>query len=356
MNPQRLVPEALSAILVAGAPEADAVLDWPAKSWLALQQHGVLRWSIPEAHGGDGLAAPDLLLGYESLAGACLTTVFLLSQREAAVRRLIDGENASLGRELLPRLSRGEVFATVGLSQLTTSRQHGSAALTAHREGTKWVLNGVMPWVTGAARADYLLAGAVVDGGGRILLVVPRTLEGLSVTPAFDLMALRGSLTAEVRCENVRVETDWVLAGPAEQVLAGARGGTGGLETSCLALGLAGAAIEYLREESAKRPDLAAGWKRLEATRQELRANLHALVEAGATPQATAALRSRANRLVLGATQAALTAAKGTGFLCNHAAQMWARQALFFLVWSCPRPAADATIAHLMQIATCDDD
>jgi hypothetical protein len=58
-------------------------------------------------------------------------------------------------------------------------------------------------------------------------------------------------------------------------------------------------------------------------------------------------LRARANALVLGATQAALTASKGSGFLRQHPAQRWARQALFFLVWSCPRPAADATLARL---------
>jgi hypothetical protein len=50
---------------------------------------------------------------------------------------------------------------------------------------------------------------------------------------------------------------------------------------------------------------------------------------------------------VLRATQAALTASKGTGFLRSHPAQRWARQALFFLVWSYPRPAAEATLAYL---------
>jgi alkylation response protein AidB-like acyl-CoA dehydrogenase len=104
---------------------------------------------------------------------------------------------------------------------------------------------------------------------------------------------------------------------------------------------------------------LFAGWKSLESARQQLRVDLHALVDTVATPQAMAALRSRANRLVLGATQAALTAAKGAGFLRSHPAQLWARQALFFLVWSCPRPAAEATIAHLTQAAAnnpqCDE-
>ena len=51
--------------------------------------------------------------------------------------------------------------------------------------------------------------------------------------------------------------------------------------------------------------------------------------------------------LVLRATQVALTVSKGSGFLRSHPAQRWARQALFFLVWSCPRPTTIATLAQL---------
>ena len=46
-------------------------------------------------------------------------------------------------------------------------------------------------------------------------------------------------------------------------------------------------------------------------------------------------------------TQAYLTARKGTGFLRTEPAQRWARQALFFLVWSCPAPIAQAAIRDL---------
>ena len=52
-------------------------------------------------------------------------------------------------------------------------------------------------------------------------------------------------------------------------------------------------------------------------------------------------------RLALRATQAALLAAKGTGFVAPHPAQRWARQALFFLVWSCPRPVAEGVLGDL---------
>ena len=125
------------------------------------------------------------------------------------------------------------------------------------------------------------------------------------------------------------------------------RGGTGGLETSCLALGLAGAAVTFLQKEALSRSDLGATARRFDETRSVLRQEMHRLAQTSATAEETSALRARANALVLRATQAALTASKGTGFLRQHPAQRWARQALFFLVWSCPRPAADATLALL---------
>jgi alkylation response protein AidB-like acyl-CoA dehydrogenase len=293
------------------------------------------------------LAGDRLLAGYEQLAGACLTTCFILSQRDAACRRLRDSGNETLCQQLLPALTRGNTFTTVGISQLTTSRQHGKPAMAASVEGETLVLDGSMPWVTGAAQADYLVTGAVLDDGRQVLAVLPRELPGVLVKPPLELMALQGSLTAEVVCDQVRLDSDWLLAGPAEKVLATGRGGAGGLETSCLALGLAGAAIDYLHQEANQRPELRAMTDRLETARRTLRAELHRLARDGADPDAAVVLRARANSFVLRSTQAALTASKGTGFLRHHPAQRWARQALFFLVWSCPRPAVEATLACL---------
>src|SRR5581483_3568835 len=105
---------------------------------------------------------------------------------------------------------------------------------------------------------------------------------------------LEGSLTAEVRCAAVRQERKWLLAGPTERVMVGRKGGTGGLETSCLALGLAGAAIQYLKGESVARQELQTTTERLGQTLDELRREMHQLAEAGVTPEAAAALRGSA--------------------------------------------------------------
>ncbi len=335
------------AILMANAVDADALPTWPTESWEAVRNAGVLGWSIPSRFGGTERDPVSLLDGYARLASACLTTTFILSQREAAIRRIIDHGSPESQRDLLRPLGCGGHFATVGLSQLTTSRQHGAPALVGKLNDTSVILHGTIPWVTGAAEADHIIIGAVLDDGRQVLVVLPGDAEGVSIGPPLELAALAGSMTAEVRCDHVILDRKWLLAGPAERVMAGGRGGTGGLETSCLALGLTAAAVSYLVHEAKARPELQATAERLERTRHGLWNELTHLAQAGSSAEQAASLRARANTLVLRATQAALTASKGAGFLKDHPAQRWARQAMFFLVWSCPRPAAEATLAYL---------
>lgn len=343
-----LVSSELLQTLADHAQAADAEPVWPEASWNALRRAGVLQWVIPCERGGLEASPIDLLMGYEMIASACLTTAFILSQREAACRRIRNHGSASLQAELLPKLASGRAFATVGLSQLTTSRQHGAPAMSARLDDRQIILDGAMPWVTGAAQADFLISGGMLNDGRQVLAVVPRETPGLEVGPPLNLMALAGSLTTEVRCREVVLDRQWLLAGPIERVLTTGRSDVGGLETSCLALGLTQAAIDYLRVEAAHREELKSMVDALQQTWSKTRSQLHDLLFSAASTDALMALRAEANTLVLRATQAALTASKGAGFLRDHPAQRWARQALFFLVWSCPRPAMEATLAQMV--------
>ena len=54
--PPRLDPHFLST-LADGAELADAGTAWPADSWRALREGGVLGWSVPREFGGTGWSA-----------------------------------------------------------------------------------------------------------------------------------------------------------------------------------------------------------------------------------------------------------------------------------------------------------
>jgi alkylation response protein AidB-like acyl-CoA dehydrogenase len=171
-------------------------------------------------------------------------------------------------------------------------------------------------------------------------------------------VGLSASRTGPVHCQSVLVPRKWLLAGPVREVMKQGLGAkTGGLQTSALALGLASAAIDFLRREASPRADLLEPVAALEADRDELLAAMLQLAggvpaSAGSACIATAnELRQRANSLALRASQSALAAAKGAGYVAGHPAGRWCREALFFLVWSCPAPVLQANLCELAGIA-----
>jgi alkylation response protein AidB-like acyl-CoA dehydrogenase len=205
-----------------------------------------------------------------------------------------------------------------------------------------------MPWVTGATRADLVVTGGALDDGRQVLVALPTDRPGVVVRPPFPLAALQASCTSEIRLDGVAVEESDLLAGPSTEVLSHSGAvGTGGLETSALAMGQARAALSALIDLSPDRSELA---EPLEALCDDWRtawAQLNAQARGDAGAPDPGRIRARANTMVIRATQAYLTARKGTGFLRTEPAQRWARQALFFLVWSCPAPIAQAAIRDL---------
>ena len=249
---------------------------------------------------------------------------------------------------LLPGLADGSQFSTVGISHLTTSRRHlAKPVLEARETDGGFVLNGYSPWVTGAAHADHVVIGATLDDGRQILLATPRTLAGITVPPHVSLLGLTASHTGPIEFRDVRIGREWLLDGPMENVIAGRSGTkTGGLQTSALAAGLSAAAIEFLDRESQKRPDLVGATDHLQHEHEQLESDLVAV--ASGVPACTSdEIRARANSLALRSTQAALAAAKGAGYASGHPAGRWCREALFFLVWSCPQPVMNANLCEL---------
>ena len=78
------------------------------------------------------------------------------------------------------------------------------------------------------------------------------------VEPPLKLVGLSASQTGPLKFEQAVVPRQWLLAGPAENVMnSGIGAESGGLQTSTLAAGLADAAIGFLERESQQRPDLA---------------------------------------------------------------------------------------------------
>lgn len=339
----------LSKQLADSASQLDTgELAWPQPQLDWCAQQGVYRWFLPEEWGGAAWSDADVIRGYLKLSAGCLTTTFIITQFTGACRRIAASNNEALKVELLPKLARGELFATVGISHLTTSRRHlKKPVLQAERVPGGFQLNGMAPWVTGSLAADVIVIGASLDDGTELLAAVPATSDGIEIATTPNLVALTASQTGAVKFKDCFLHEDKLIAGPVAGVMkqgVGAR--TGGVQTSTLAVGLATAAVELMRTESAVRPELVDA---MQALSQEVDRLTEDVIRtaSGETICSNEELRTRANSLALRSTQAALTAAKGSGFVIGHPAGRWCREALFFLVWSCPQPVMAANLCEL---------
>ena len=346
---------------------------------------------------------------YVAIAFGCLTTAFIMTQRHAAIRRIESSEHSNRDRWLRD-IRSGNAFATVGISHLTTSRRHLSTPpVQAHRVAEshravpvhsanqdrsnreQWILNGCIPWVTGASSADYIVVGAVatrpsenraiptnlgpvetrgtafmtqIDSGisssahpSELLFLLPTATAGVRAGKGMDLLALSSSCTDEVHLDGVELSDAYLLHGPCENVMAASQSksptsssGAGGAQTSALALGLAACAIDWLDGESTTRPNLKPFAENLANSWEVLYEKLVSIEQGNGSIDSNT-LRKHCNDLALQSTQAALAAAKGAGFLENHPVAKWCKEAMFFLVWSCPQWVAEA---HLCSFSSMD--
>src|SRR5262245_45549991 len=174
--------DALSARLADLAPSLENGDAWPASQLRLCGEAGVFQWFISTEHGGQGWTEADVLHGYVKLAAACLTTTFVITQRTGAVQRIAAGNSDAARDALLPDLIAGRTFATVGISHLTTSRQHlAGPVLRAEERADGFILDGYSPWVTGAEFALHIVLGATLADGRQILAAVPTDLAGIRI-------------------------------------------------------------------------------------------------------------------------------------------------------------------------------
>src|SRR5262245_13251455 len=258
LHPDEPALDDLCARLTELAPRLDETDAWPAEQLRICGEAGVFEWFIAPEHGGQGWSEADVLRGYVKLAAACLTTTFVITQRTGAVQRIAAGDSEAAREELLPDLIAGRTFATVGISHLTTSRQHlKRPVLRAQEQDGGFVLDGYSPWVSGAEFAQHVVLGATLVDGRQILIAVPTDLPGVRVDRSPQLVGLSASRTGPVTLQSVFVPDQWLLAGPVHEVMkqgVGAR--TGGSQTSALAIGLASVAIDFLARQSVDRSEL----------------------------------------------------------------------------------------------------
>ncbi|MFE9737600.1 acyl-CoA dehydrogenase family protein [Streptomyces sp. NPDC006477] len=229
-----------SPALTPGAVSED--LDRPL--WARLATADLLGLTVSPQHGGAGLDPVALCLVLRE-SSRVLARVPLL-ETSAVATTVGRHAPAATAAELLPRVCRGELVLTAA-SQGRTGHDPAERAVTARRDGTTWILDGLQTAVPWAHGADLIAVPAHTADGHTVLALLPRTHAGLDLGAQYST---HGELLAELRLDAVRLDDTHVITaeGAWEQLRATLTTGT-----CALALGLGEAVLTMTSQYTGKR-------------------------------------------------------------------------------------------------------
>ena len=192
------------------AAEIDATAEFPWDLKELLAQQDLLGTCFPEAYGGTALDGVSQAILVEEIARADATTSLIpIVQKLGSLPILLAG-NDDQKQRYFPRLASGEWLIAFALTEAAAGSDVASNRMRATREGDCYVLNGSKRFITHGSVANVLTAFALTDpdAGGRkgmSAFIVETDTPGFSAPRVEHKMGIRGSPTAELNFDDVRV-------------------------------------------------------------------------------------------------------------------------------------------------------
>ncbi|TQJ47664.1 acyl-CoA dehydrogenase family protein [Streptomyces sp. SLBN-115] len=242
-------------IAPAAAEEEDAGR-FPRELFTLLSASGLLGLPYDSAHGGGDQPYEVYLQVVEELAAARLTVGLGVSVHTLASYALAAHGTAAQRAAHLPAMLGGGQLGAYCLSEPSSGSDAASLRTRAVREGGgDWVITGTKAWITHAGLADFYTVLARTGGAGAsgiTAFLVPGDAAGLNVAAPERKMGLKGSPTAQVHLDGVRIPDARRIGDEGQGfAIALAALDSGRLGIAACAVGLAQAAL-----------DEAVGWAR----------------------------------------------------------------------------------------------
>lgn len=243
------LPVEFTTWLQANADALDATPDLASEVVPRLAGAGLFAIGVPESLGGKGGSTADAIEAIAAVAEYSVTAAFTFWGQRTFIEYLLQSPNQALRARWLLPLVRGESGGATGLSnamKFLSGIESLQITATPHADG--WQLDGSLAWITNLRKEGFIAAAAVnmvaADGGDAPPAVVAFTsdADGVARSPDLDLMALRGSNTAAVRLDGVRIGTLAMLHENARAWLPGVRPAFLGMQCG-LSIGLARASL-----------------------------------------------------------------------------------------------------------------
>lgn len=201
------------------AIEIDKEERFPRELFRQMGELGILGIPFPEEIGGAGGGWLSYCIAVEEVAKVCASTALgLAAATSLGIGPIVNFGSPEQQARYLPSLFRGETLAAFGLTEANAGSDAGGSMSTwAKRQGDGWVLSGGKYWITNASHADVFCVTARTDpdAGSRGIscFLLERGMKGFSTHPIHQKLGMRGSDTAELAIDEVRVPAE-NLIGP----------------------------------------------------------------------------------------------------------------------------------------------
>jgi len=205
------------------APRAehfDRTAEFPWENVRAINELGLNAMFVPEAYGGAPVSYTAYLACVREVSKACAATGIIWATTYHGMKPLIDWGTEEQRQRLLPRIAEG------GLGALAITEPGAGSDATGMRtsfreDGDEIVINGGKTFITNGDVADLYLLFGKWDGitGAKesiSVLVLEKGTPGLSVTRLEDKMGTRGSSTATLAFDDVRVPRANLIGNPGD--------------------------------------------------------------------------------------------------------------------------------------------
>ncbi|MFC9548270.1 acyl-CoA dehydrogenase family protein [Streptomyces sp. NPDC056956] len=239
------------------AAEEEDAGRFPRELFTLLSESGLLGLPYDAEHGGGDQPYEVYLQVLEELAAARLTVGLGVSVHTLASYALAAYGAKEQQTEHLPAMLGGGLLGAYCLSEPASGSDAASLRTRAVRDGDDWVITGTKAWITHGGIADFytVMARTGEDGPrGISAFLVPGDAEGLSGAAPEKKMGMKGSPTAQVHLDGVRVGDDRRIGeeGQGFAIALSALDG-GRLGIAACAVGLAQAALDEALRYAAER-------------------------------------------------------------------------------------------------------
>ncbi|MBP2340583.1 alkylation response protein AidB-like acyl-CoA dehydrogenase [Saccharothrix coeruleofusca] len=243
-----LVREIARDELAPRAARAEEEARFPREVFRLLGRSGLLGLPYPEEYGGGAQPYEVYLQALEEISSAWMSVGVGLSVHVMSSYGLAAFGTEEQKARWLPDAVGGELLGGYALSEAHAGSDAAALSTRAVRRGDEYVVNGTKAWITHAGAADfYTLMARTSDDGGRGIscFFAPGVADGLSAAPPERKMGLTGSITAQLRFEDVALSADRLVGAEGDGLkIALSALDSGRLGIAATAVGLAQAALD----------------------------------------------------------------------------------------------------------------